>query len=164
MMLEILTLVDWVIQGILLPSYVGIMISYYKDPYKPTRIQWKVRDPGLFPWLGVRHFGTNKGHVVSFPIFPPKMFREATGKHIYIYKNIYIYVYNGLVINMAAETASFSRGKILIFKLQIWVRFPRHFFLGSKTGVLYSPWNGSLGNPGAKTIFNWLHGSKLSGK
>ena len=33
---------------------------------------------------------------------------------------------------MAAETASFSRGKILIFKLQIWVRFPRHFFLGSK--------------------------------
>ena len=89
-MLEILTLVDWVIEGILLPSYVGIMISYYKDPYKPTRIQWKVRDPGLFPWLGVRHFGTNKGHVVSFPIFPPKMFREATGKHIYVY--IYIYI------------------------------------------------------------------------
>ena len=29
---------------------------------------------------------------------------------MYIY--IYIYVYNGLVINMAAETASFSRGKI----------------------------------------------------
>ena len=31
-----------------LPSYVGILINPYKDPYKTTRIQWKVRDPGFF--------------------------------------------------------------------------------------------------------------------
>ena len=28
-----------------------IMISHYKDPYKTTRISWKVRDPGFFSWL-----------------------------------------------------------------------------------------------------------------
>ena len=26
----------------ILPNYMGILISQYKDPYKPTRIQWKV--------------------------------------------------------------------------------------------------------------------------
>ena len=31
------TLVDWVIQGIIPPSYIGITISYFKDPHKPTR-------------------------------------------------------------------------------------------------------------------------------
>ena len=25
-----------------LPRYIGIIINHYKDPYKPTRIQWKV--------------------------------------------------------------------------------------------------------------------------
>lgn len=25
-----------------LPSYIGIIIDHYKDPYEPTRIQWKV--------------------------------------------------------------------------------------------------------------------------
>ena len=30
------------IQGIILPNYIGIIINHYKDPYKPTRIQWKV--------------------------------------------------------------------------------------------------------------------------
>ena len=25
-----------------LPSYIGIIISHYKDPYQPTRIQWIV--------------------------------------------------------------------------------------------------------------------------
>ena len=29
-------------RGLLLPNYMGILISQYKDPYKPTRIQWKV--------------------------------------------------------------------------------------------------------------------------
>ena len=27
----------------ILPSYIGIIISQYKDPYQPTRMQWKVR-------------------------------------------------------------------------------------------------------------------------
>ena len=31
-------LVDWVIQGIIPPSYIGITISYYKDPHKPASI------------------------------------------------------------------------------------------------------------------------------
>ena len=26
----------------ILPNYIGIIKSHYKDPYKPTRIQWKV--------------------------------------------------------------------------------------------------------------------------
>ena len=26
----------------IIPNYMGIIISQYKDPYKPTRIQWKV--------------------------------------------------------------------------------------------------------------------------
>ena len=26
----------------ILPSYMGIIISHYKDPYEPTRIQWNV--------------------------------------------------------------------------------------------------------------------------
>ena len=26
----------------ILPSFMGIIINHYKDPYKPTRIQWKV--------------------------------------------------------------------------------------------------------------------------
>ena len=26
----------------ILPNDIGIIISQYKDPYKPTRIQWKV--------------------------------------------------------------------------------------------------------------------------
>ena len=26
----------------ILPSYMGIIISHYKDPYQPTRIQWNV--------------------------------------------------------------------------------------------------------------------------
>ena len=29
--------------GILPPSYVGIMINHYKDPYETTSISWKVR-------------------------------------------------------------------------------------------------------------------------
>ena len=32
------TLVCWVIKGIILPSYIGNIISHYKDPYKPTSI------------------------------------------------------------------------------------------------------------------------------
>ena len=36
------------IEGIILPNYSGIVISDYKDPYTPTRIQWKVTDPGFF--------------------------------------------------------------------------------------------------------------------
>ena len=36
------TLVGCLIYGIILPNYVGIIISQYKDPYKPIRIQWKV--------------------------------------------------------------------------------------------------------------------------
>ena len=28
--------------GIILPRYIGIIVSHYKDPYKPSRIQWKV--------------------------------------------------------------------------------------------------------------------------
>ena len=36
------TLVGWVIKGIILPRYIGIIIHHYKDPYQPTRIQWKV--------------------------------------------------------------------------------------------------------------------------
>ena len=31
------TLVVWGIMGILLPSYIGIIINHYKDPYSPTR-------------------------------------------------------------------------------------------------------------------------------
>ena len=31
-------LVGWVIQGIILPSYIGIIINHFKDPYKPTSI------------------------------------------------------------------------------------------------------------------------------
>ena len=27
---------------IILPSYMGIKISHYKEPYQPTRIQWNV--------------------------------------------------------------------------------------------------------------------------
>ena len=34
-------------KGIILPSYVGSIINHYKDPYKTSRIQWKVR-PGFF--------------------------------------------------------------------------------------------------------------------
>ena len=30
-------------RGLLLPNYMGILISQYKDPYKPTRIQWESR-------------------------------------------------------------------------------------------------------------------------
>ena len=30
----------------ILPSYIGILINHYKDPYEPTRIQWKV-GPGF---------------------------------------------------------------------------------------------------------------------
>ena len=32
------------------PIFLGIIISHYKDPYKPTRIQWKVRS-FFFSWL-----------------------------------------------------------------------------------------------------------------
>ena len=32
------TLVGWVIKGVILPSYIGIIINHYKDPYKPTSI------------------------------------------------------------------------------------------------------------------------------
>ena len=32
------TLVGWVIWGIILPSYIGITINHYKDPYQPTSI------------------------------------------------------------------------------------------------------------------------------
>ena len=32
----------------ILPSYLGIIISQYKDPYEPTMIQWKARDPVIF--------------------------------------------------------------------------------------------------------------------
>ena len=37
----------------ILPSYVGITISRYRDPYEPTRIQWNVsKYPRLFvSWL-----------------------------------------------------------------------------------------------------------------
>ena len=34
----------------ILPRYIGIIINHYKDPYKPTRIQWKVIF-GFFSWL-----------------------------------------------------------------------------------------------------------------
>ena len=42
-------LVGWVIKGIILPSYIGIIINHFRYPYKPTRIQWKVG--GFFSWL-----------------------------------------------------------------------------------------------------------------
>ena len=32
------TLVGWVIYGIILPSYIGIIMNHYKDPYEPTSI------------------------------------------------------------------------------------------------------------------------------
>ena len=32
------TLVGWVIKGIILPNYIGIIIKQYKDPYSPTSI------------------------------------------------------------------------------------------------------------------------------
>ena len=34
----------------ILPRYIGIIINHYQDPYKPTRIQWKVIF-GFFSWL-----------------------------------------------------------------------------------------------------------------
>ena len=32
------TLVGWVIREIILPSYIGIIINHYKDPYYPTSV------------------------------------------------------------------------------------------------------------------------------
>ena len=32
-----------------LPSSIGIIIKHYKDPYEPTRIQWKVPE-GFVSW------------------------------------------------------------------------------------------------------------------
>ena len=36
-------------RGLYLPSYMGIIINHCKDPYLPSRIQWKVG--GFFSWL-----------------------------------------------------------------------------------------------------------------
>ena len=36
------TLVGLKKKGIILPNYIRIIISHYKDPYKPTRIQWNI--------------------------------------------------------------------------------------------------------------------------
>ena len=36
------TLVGWVIWGIILPIYIGIVIRQYKDTYEPTSISWNV--------------------------------------------------------------------------------------------------------------------------
>ena len=45
---------SWLCRGFvgdeILPSYVGIIMNDYKDPYQTTRIQWKVR-PFFFSWL-----------------------------------------------------------------------------------------------------------------
>ena len=43
---------SWVIlyRGLYGPNYIGMKISHYKDPYKPTRIQWKVIR-FFFSWL-----------------------------------------------------------------------------------------------------------------
>ena len=32
-----------VYRGLYLPSYVGIIVNHYKDPYQTTRISWKLR-------------------------------------------------------------------------------------------------------------------------
>ena len=48
----------------ILPSYIGIIISHYKDPYQPTRIQWNVNRMGV---------SKNRGK-------PPKMDGENNGK------------------------------------------------------------------------------------
>jgi len=40
---------------IILPSFIGIIIHQYKDPYETNQdFPWKVRDPGFFVDRGLR--------------------------------------------------------------------------------------------------------------
>ena len=52
------TLVSCGIEGIILPSYTGIITSHYKDPYQPTSIPWNVNRV-----LSVAQMETEKTHL-----------------------------------------------------------------------------------------------------
>ena len=42
-------LVGWVVKGIILPRYIGVIINHYKNPYEPTSIM--ENNKGIFAWL-----------------------------------------------------------------------------------------------------------------
>ena len=57
----------------ILPNYMGILISQHKDPYKPTRIQWKAG--GFFFQIG-----HSEGETLPLVEVPTKISRMCGKK------------------------------------------------------------------------------------
>ena len=58
------TLVGWVIQGIILPSYIGIIINRYKDPYLTNQYFMESKGPRVF-LVAQLNFGGGGGVILK---------------------------------------------------------------------------------------------------